>query len=79
MDDGLFFIEKENFTRIVGDLIREIRTGKNMTQEKLGELTGYDRTYIGSVERGEKNVSFYAMYKIFKALEADPTDFIKQI
>ncbi len=79
MDDGLFFIEKENFTRIVGDLIREIRTGKNMTQEKLGGLTGYDRTYIGSVERGEKNVSFYAMCKIFKALEADPTDFIKQI
>lgn len=79
MDGDLFYIEKDNFKRIVGELIRDIRITRNITQEGLGELTGYDRTYIGAIERGEKNVSFYAIYKILKALEVDPTNFIDQI
>lgn len=79
MSDQFFYIEKENFTVIVGNLIYEIRTNSNLSQEKLGELTGFDRTYIGAIERGEKNVSFYAMYKIFKALKIDATDFINKI
>lgn len=79
MTSELFFIEKDNFKRIVGDQIRNIRENQNLTQERLGEMSGYDRTYIGAIERGEKNVSFYAVYKIFKALKIDPTDFINNI
>ncbi len=75
----IFFIEKENFKRIVGDLIRDIRTDQGLSQEKLGYLTGYDRTYIGSIERGEKNASFYAFYKILKVLDVDPTEFFNKI
>ena len=79
-DNNLFFIEKDNFKRIVGELIRKIRTENyHMSQEKLGELSGFDRTYIGAIERGEKNPSFYAIYKILKILEVDPTDFFNQI
>lgn len=75
-----FFIEKENFTRIVGDLIRKEREEKaHISQERLGDLTNYDRTYIGAIERGEKNVSFYAIYKILAALKVDPTDFFNRI
>lgn len=75
-----FFIEKENFQRIVGDLIRKEREEKaKISQEELGIRTNYDRTYIGSIERGEKNASFYAIYKILTVLGVDPTDFISKI
>lgn len=73
-------IDKKNFCRIVGENIRKIREeDKMISQEYLGELTEFDRTYIGSIERGEKNVSFYAIYKIIVALDIDPTDFFNQI
>ena len=78
-NEYLLFIEKENFKRIVGDLIRENRTKIGLTQQTLGDLTDMERTYIGAIERGEKNLSFYTMYKIFKALEIDPSDFINKI
>ena len=40
-----------------GDRIRELRTKSNWTQEKLADETGFHRTYIGMIERGERNLS----------------------
>ena len=74
-----FLIEKENFTCIVGELIRKYRENENITQEALGDLTDCDRTYIGSIERGEKNASFYVIYKILLALKIEPSDFFNNI
>ena len=75
-----FFIEKDNFAKIVGSHIQKIRTEKcKLSQEQLGLLSGYDRTYIGAIERGEKNASFYAIYKILTILEVDPTTFFNEI
>lgn len=37
--------------------LRQLRLGKNISQEKLGLETGFHRTYIGMLERGERNIS----------------------
>lgn len=51
-----------------GKKVREIRNSKNMTQEVLAHLCELDRSYIGSVERGERNISLVNIKKIADAL-----------
>jgi transcriptional regulator with XRE-family HTH domain len=40
-----------------GKRIRQLRTDRNLSQEELSFLTGFHRTYIGMIERGERNIS----------------------
>ncbi|MGB2592074.1 MAG: helix-turn-helix transcriptional regulator [Candidatus Acidiferrum sp.] len=42
---------------ILAENLRRIRAEKRLSQEKLGELAGLHRTYIGSIERAERNIS----------------------
>lgn len=48
--------------------LRQARLAKGLSQEDLGELTGLHRTYVGSVERGERNVSIDNMERFAEAL-----------
>jgi transcriptional regulator with XRE-family HTH domain len=57
--------------------MRERRTELGITQEKLAELTGLHRTYVGSVERGERNVSIDNMERIAAALDMSLRDFFR--
>lgn len=52
----------------IGCRIREIRENMHISQEDLGFRAGLHRTYIGSVERGERNLSIDAIEKIAKGL-----------
>lgn len=58
-----------------GKFIQERRKEKNLTQEDLAFSSGMDRSYIGSVERGERNISIINIYKIFKSLGVNSYDF----
>ncbi|OYQ34753.1 hypothetical protein CHU92_11390 [Flavobacterium cyanobacteriorum] len=60
--------EKAYLERI-GNRIRELRTEGDLSQEKLAFACDLDRTYIGSVERGERNISVINLRKIAKALK----------
>ncbi len=60
--------EKAYLERI-GNRIRELRTQADLSQEKLAFACDLDRTYIGSVERGERNISVINLTKIAKALK----------
>jgi len=56
----------------VGLAIRVLRTAANLSQEGLAEKADLHRTYIGSVERGEKNVTVLSLLHIAKALKITP-------
>lgn len=49
--------------------MRRLRQGKGISQEKLAELAGLHRTYVGDVERGSRNIALLNMSKIAKALD----------
>ena len=49
--------------------IRELRLAKGISQEALADLAGVHRTYMGSVERGERNISLENIVKIARALK----------
>lgn len=51
-----------------GKRVREERQKQNLSQEKLAELAQLHRTYIGMIERGEKNITLENIEKIAKAL-----------
>jgi transcriptional regulator with XRE-family HTH domain len=52
-----------------GKRIRDLRTARGLSQEKLAELTGFHRTYIGMVERGERNLSLLNVAVFAKCFE----------
>jgi len=58
-----------DITKVIGQRIRSCRTQKGLSQEKLAELSGCHPTYIGQVERGEKNATLESIEKIASALE----------
>ena len=48
--------------QLLGDQLKKARLKKGLTQEQLAELSGLHRTYIGSVERGERNITVKNLY-----------------
>ena len=59
--------------------IKSYRLERGLSQEQLAELSGLHRTYIGSVERGERNISINNIEKICKALNVDVTQLFSEI
>lgn len=66
----------ENICKRVGKTIRKYRMQKGISQEKLAELAELHRTYIGQVERGEKNLTLLSMERIAKALGVEVRDLL---
>jgi transcriptional regulator with XRE-family HTH domain len=65
--------------KLVGMRIRELRLAKGISQEALADEAGIHRTYIGSVERGERNISLENIVRIAKALRMRPYELLKEI
>jgi len=51
-----------------GKRVREIRKAKNLSQEELAALACIDRSYMGHIERGEKNITLTKIYQVAEAL-----------
>jgi transcriptional regulator with XRE-family HTH domain len=61
-----------DFLKLVGENIRTIRKKRNITQEILGEKAELQYTFIGGVERGQRNISLLTLEKIAKGLDVEP-------
>jgi transcriptional regulator with XRE-family HTH domain len=59
-----------------GDRVREIRKQKDISQEELAHRAGLHRTYIGMIERAEKNITLLNIEKIANALETSLKDLL---
>ena len=57
-----------DIAQVLGQRIRNYRMSKGLSQEKLAELSGCHHTYIGQLERGEKNATVESIEKISLAL-----------
>lgn len=68
MDQNSATAIRENF----GARVRELRLKAKLSQEELADQAELDRSYVGGVERGERNVSLVNIHKIARALKVKP-------
>lgn len=69
----------DNITNVVGQRLRTYRQKRRLTQEELAEKAGLHPTYIGQVERGEKNLTLLTLEKILCALDISFSDLFEHI
>ncbi len=67
----------EQSLKRIGNNIRSARKSKNLSQEKLAELVGVSRNYIGMIERAEANVPTKTLIEIAFALNVHPKIFFE--
>jgi ribosome-binding protein aMBF1 (putative translation factor) len=64
-------IQSARIQKQFGERVRELRKEKGLSQEALALVCDLDRSYVGGVERGERNVSLLNIHKIASALGVD--------
>lgn len=69
-------MEKETLLILFGNKIKQERLKRNLSQEDFAELTNFHRTYIGMVERAERNVTLLNVEKFAKALNLSLKDLL---
>ncbi|WP_338378806.1 helix-turn-helix transcriptional regulator [uncultured Flavobacterium sp.] len=69
--------EKSKILIKFGERVREVRIEKGLSQEQLAHIADVHRTYIGMIERAEKNITLINIEKIAKALDINITELLK--
>ena len=69
----------EGIALVFGKRIRELRNSKGISQESLAELCGLHRTYLGGIERGERNPSLENIERSSKALGTTMAELFKDM
>ncbi len=70
-------ISEHEILNLFGENVRKFRRILNISQEELAHRAELHRTYIGMIERAEKNITLLNMQKIANALEVNIEDLIK--
>jgi transcriptional regulator with XRE-family HTH domain len=62
----------EDLQRILGSNLRAYREAESLSQEAFADVLGVHRTYMGALERGERNLSLKSVEKIAAKLKIEP-------
>ena len=68
---------RRNALRRFGETVRTLRRERGLSQEVLAARAGVHRTYVGSLERGERNVSVLNIHSLATALGVDPAELLR--
>ncbi len=79
MDNCFSEKDKERIRQEFGMLLRAQRQSVGISQEELAFRSGLHRTYVGSVERGERNLSLENIFVFAKTLGCHPRDLIPEL
>lgn len=71
-------MEYETLKKSLGSTIKSQRHKYDYSQEKFAEVAGIHRTYVGDIERGERNVSLYGLVRIANALDMPLSQLISE-
>ena len=69
-------LDERRYLEAVGYRVRERRAALGLTQAAVGARSGLHRTFVGSVERGERNVSLLNLRALARALRTTPADLL---
>lgn len=62
----------------LGQNLRALRLARGLSQEEFADLLGYHRTYIGGLERGERNVTLQTLARLADELGTDPVALLEE-
>ncbi|MFL6858111.1 MAG: helix-turn-helix domain-containing protein [Allosphingosinicella sp.] len=63
---------------VIAENVRRLRKGKDLSQEELAEVCGYHRTYVGGIERGERNITIATLEALAGALGVEPVRLLER-
>lgn len=70
---------KRELQQALGQVLRRLREARHDSQQILAEAAGMDRSYWGDLERGERSLTLYNLWRIAEALEMSPSRLVQTI
>ena len=64
---------------VLGSTVRRLRTNRGISQEELADRAGLHRTYISSIERGQRNPALVSIIRLAQALGVDPSALLEDL
>ena len=77
--EARFALERDRVQAAFGKRVREFRTERQLTLEMLAEKADLHENYVGAVERGERNLSLYNVWRIAHGLGVAPADLMQEL
>ena len=71
--------EKSPFLQVFGESVRKRRKNLGFSQEAFADHCEIDRSYMGGVERGERNIALLNIMRILEGLDMKPSEFFKDL
>ena len=77
--EARFALERDRVQAAFGSRLREFRVAKQLTLEMLADRADLHANYVGAVERGERNLSLYNVWRIVHGLGVAPADLMQAL